>query len=186
LDEKEYSDDVRATCLHLKDTSEYLLIDLYIQCSNNYIITNVDGENPTVIYDKNGTHLYYEYCPDIEYISYAYYYCKGKFVQESRVKKYLIRNKYLEAYAKYMEYIVNPLVLIARLDYVPQWHFFELCHINRHLPKKIVDRIKVLYQVKSINDIKKNLEKAKELMKDIEADLREKYGIDTDKIKNIE
>lgn len=183
LDEN-YSD-AKSTCIHFKNTSEYLLIDLFVQSFQNQLYTNIPDENSSIIYDKNGSNNYVEYKNIIENITYFYDYNKGKMIQESRIKKYIKRNKYLEAYAKYMEYILKPLVTIVRLAYVPQWFYFGLCHINKHLSKELVDEITELYQVKSLKDIEKNMKKARELIKRVEVDINKKYGIDTNKIKYL-
>ena len=69
---------------------------------------------------------------------------------------------------EYEKQILRPIVTIARLIYTPDIYDYELCHISRHLPKNIVDRIEQLYKVSSFDDIDRNIKIALEMLKNFE------------------
>jgi hypothetical protein len=136
------------------------------------------AERPLVIFDKSNI-ITFRTRDDlnIEQIKKAFSDAKNRILQESRVKKYINRGQYLEAYLKYLENIANPLVTIARLIYTPNHYDYELCHISNHLPKETVEQLEKLYQVKSFDDISENLTMARSLLVDFEEQFKEKYGV---------
>ena len=58
---------------------------------------------------------------------------------------------------EYDKQILKPIVTIARIVYTPDLYDYELCHISRHMPKEIVEKIEKLYKVSSFDDIEKNI-----------------------------
>lgn len=176
--------DIAQSNIHLANTSEYLTLDI---CVQSHEIRGADAtsfydgdiaERPLVIFDKSNI-ITFRTRDDlnIERIKKAFSDAKNRILQESRVKKYINRGQYLEAYLKYLENIANPLVTIARLIYTPNHYDYELCHISDHLPKETVEQLEKLYQVKSFDDISENLTMARSLLADFEEQFREKYGV---------
>ena len=96
-------------------------------------------------------------------------------MQKSRVKKYIKRNQYLEAYMKYIENIAEPLVTIARLIYTPRHYEYSLCHITNHLPKKEIERLELYFKVSNFDDIENNIKKAENLLSEYETIISRKY-----------
>jgi hypothetical protein len=70
---------------------------------------------------------------------------------------------------EYDKQILKPIVTIARIIYTPNIYDYELCHISRHLPKDVVEKIEQLYKVSSFEDIEKNIALSLELLKMFES-----------------
>lgn len=167
--------------IHLSNTSEYLTLDICVQSHEirGYDVTcyvrDDIAELPFIIFDKANIISFKEYQMDIEEIKNIFENNKNRILQNSRVKKYIKRNQYLEAYTKYIDNIANPLVTIARLLYIPRHYDYGLCHISNHLPKEVVEELETLYSVTSLKDIENNLEKSLLLLEKYEKQISEDY-----------
>lgn len=156
--------------IHLENTSEFLTIDLAAQndsrdrdatCFTNGSITEV----PLIIFDRKDIISFKE--PDLvdkDLLKKVYEEKKNRILQYSRVTKYIKRNQYLECFMEYDKQIVKPIVTIARIIYTPEIYDYELCHISRHLPKDVVEKIEQLYKVNSFDDIEKNIASSLEML----------------------
>lgn len=169
--------------IHLKNTSEYLTLDICVQSHDRdrkmtcYVSGDI-AELPLVIFDKADIITYVsEFKIDKSEIIKIFETNKCKILQMSRVKKYIKRSKYLEAYMKYLECVVYPLITIARLIYIPRHYDYGLCHITDHLPKNIANEIEALFKVKDLKDIEINLEKTMILLARYEKELKDKYNL---------
>ena len=160
--------------IHLENTNEYLTIDLAAQndsrdrkdtCFTNGSITEV----PLVLFDKKNIITFHEpYELDYKELNTIFKQKKNRILQYSRVTKYIKRNQYLECFMEYEKQILKPIVTIARIIYTPYIYDYELCHISRHLPKDIVEKLEVLYKVNSFADIEKNISLALDMLKQFE------------------
>lgn len=156
--------------IHLENTSEFLTIDLAAQndsrdraatCFAKGSITEV----PLIIFDKKNIISFKE--PDLvdkDLLKKVYEEKKNRILQYSRVTKYIKRNQYLECFMEYDKQIVKPIVTIARIIYTPEIYDYELCHVSRHLPKDVVEKIEQLYKVSSFDDIEKNITLSLEML----------------------
>lgn len=156
--------------IHLENTSDFLTIDLAAQndsrdrdctCFTNGSITEV----PKVIFDRKNIISFKE--PDKvdkDLLNTIYEEKKNRILQYSRVTKYIKRDQYLECFMEYDKQIVKPIVTIARIIYTPEIYDYELCHISRHLPKDIIEKIEQLYKVSSFDDIENNIALAIEML----------------------
>ncbi len=173
--------DIAQSNILLSNTSEYLTLDICIQSHEirGYDVTcyvrDDIAELPFILFDKANIITFKDFQIDLEEIKYVFEQNKNRILQSSRVKKYIKRNQYLEAYAKYIENVVNPLVTIARLIYTPRHYDYVLCHISTHLPKEVVNELESLYKVTSLKDIENNLERAMLLLEKYEKKLNQKY-----------
>ncbi len=185
-------DDIRTEIaqsnIHLENTSEYLTLDICVQsheirgAGGSTFYENDIAEQPSILFDKNNIVVIKDSrVLDIDKIKRLFNTSKNRILQESRVKKYINRKQYLEAYSKYIDNIANPLVTIARLIYTPHHVDYELCHISNHLPKEVVTGLEKLYQIKTLEDITNDLNYAKELLSTYEQQFQAKYSIITDK-----
>ena len=185
-------DDIRTEIaqsnIHLENTSEYLTLDICVQSheirgtNGSTFYKNDIAERPLVLFDKDNIIVYEDHRNlNIDEIKSIFTTNKNRILQESRVKKYINRKQYLEAYSKYIDNIADPLVTIARLIYTPNHVDYGLCHISNHLPKEIVTQLEKLYQIKILEDITNNLNYAKELLSTYEQQFQAKYSIITDK-----
>jgi len=156
--------------IHLENTSEYLTLDLAAQndsrdrectCFNKESLT----ELPKIIFDRKNIISFKEKeIIDKEILKMVFEEKKNRILQYSRVIKYIKRNQYLECFMEYDKQILKPIVTIARIIYTPEIYDYELCHISRHLPKQIIEKLELLYKVNSFEDIEKNISLALELL----------------------
>ena len=170
--------------LHLENTSEYLTLDICVQsheirgASGSTFYKDDIAEQPVILFDKNNVIVIKEsHDLDIDKIKKLFKTSKNRISQESRVKKYINRKQYLEAYSKYIDNIADPLVTIARLIYAPNQVDYGLCHISNHLPKEVVEQLEKLYQIKTMEDITNSLIYAQELLSAYEQQFQAKYSI---------
>ena len=178
-------DDIRADIaqsnIHLENTSPYLTLDICVQSHETRgrdmtcYAENDIAEQPLILFDKNYIISFFQYETNIDEIRRVFENNKNKILQMSRVVKYIKRNQYLEAYMKYMENIVKPLIENARLIYTPRHYEYGLCHISHHVPAEILGELEQFYQVTCLGDIEKNLEAAGRLLIKYENELKEKY-----------
>lgn len=156
--------------IHLENTSEFLTIDLAAQndsrdreatCFTKGSITEV----PLIIFDRKKIISFKE--PDLvdkDLLKKVYEEKKNRILQYSRVTKYIKRSQYLECFMEYDKQIVKPIVTIARIIYTPEIYDYELCHVSRHLPKDVVEKIEQLYKVSSFDDIERNITLSLEML----------------------
>ena len=176
-------DEIAQSNIHLENTSKYLTLDICVQSHNRdrkftCYIENDIAELPLVIFDKDNVITYKKsYELDLNEIKEVFANNKHRILQMSRVKKYVERKQYLEAFMKYMENIAYPLVTIARLIYTPRHYEYELCHISNHLPTEIVTELEQFFAVKDLFDIEAKINKVIDVLKRYETLINEKYQI---------
>lgn len=177
----EIREEIAQSNIHLANTPEYLTLDLCVQSHEirGREVTCFDPadrvEQPLVLFDKDNI-IRFEKRPPVsaDELTAVFENCRNRILQESRVRKYIRRGLYLEAYAKYLDNIAQPLVTIARLIGMPEHYDYSLCHVSAHLPEETVKELEKLYRVRSLEDIERNLDWAKELLARYEAQFREK------------
>lgn len=157
------SSDIYQSNIHLENTSEYLTLDLAAQNDSRdrddtCFVRGSITELPKIIFDRKNVISFKE--PDEidkELLRKVYEEKKNRILQYSRVTRYIKRNQYLECFMEYDKQIVKPIVTIARIIYTPEIYDYELCHISRHLPKHVVEKLERLFKVSSFEDIKENI-----------------------------
>lgn len=169
---------LRQRIYHLKDTSEYLMIDFCWQLHSRdrdeyvYIVGN-NIEAAKVLFDKDNIIRYKEL--DLqdydEYNVRRLEECKYRYTQHCRVTKYVLRRQFPEAYVYYNRYVVEPLIDLLRLKYTPSHAHFHLIHISSHIPEN--DRIKLEYflKISSLEDISRKIPEAQEWFEELFANL---------------
>lgn len=159
---------LRQRIYHLKGSSEYLMIDfcwqLHSRDKEEYVyIKGNKIEAAKVIFDKSEVIRYKDYkeedykslnIEDMEE-------CKYRYSQHCRVVKYIHRGMYLEAYAYYNKYVLEPLIHVLRMIYTPAHAHYYLIHISQHLPKSEVEKLQFFAQVSSLKDIEDKIPQAK-------------------------
>ncbi len=166
--------DIYQSNIHIENTNEYLTIDLAAQNDSRdredtSFARDSITEVPLVIFDKKNVISFHEQSQiDKEELDTVFEQKKNRILQYSRVTKYIKRNQYLECYMEYEKQILRPLVTIARIIYTPEIYDYELCHISRHLPKDIVEKLESLYKVSSFEDIENNIIIALDMLKHFE------------------
>lgn len=151
---------LRQRIYHLKGSSEYLMIDfcwqLHSRDKEEYVyIKGNTIEAAKVIFDKSEIIRYKDYKEE-DYKSFnteALADCKYRYSQHCRVTKYIHRGMYLEAYAYYNKYVLEPLIHVLRMIYTPAHAHYYLIHISQHLPKIEVEKLQFFAQISTLKDI---------------------------------
>ncbi len=169
---------------HIEGCSEYLIIDFCIQSHSRdkNEVRFIEGdilEFPKVIFDKAKviTILEKDEDIDIDLIQNSIKEIKSKYMQHSRVIKYVERNNYPEAFIYYLKYVADPLVELMRLKYTPKYHYLHMIHISNHIPKDPVKLLEGFYQIASLEDIRSNTIRAKEICHKLIEEIEEKYKL---------
>jgi len=170
---------LRQRIYHLKGSSEYLMIDLCLQLHSRnkeeflYIKDN-QIEAAKVIFDKSEIIQYKDY-NECDYKSFniaRLEECKYRYSQHCRVKKYVHRGMYLEAYAYYNIYVLEPLIDMLRLIHTPSHAHYYLIHISQHITKSEVKKLEFFAKISSLKDIDEKMHLAEtwflELMLELE------------------
>jgi hypothetical protein len=169
---------------HIEGTSEYLIIDFCIQSHSrdSNEVKFVEGdilEFPKVIFDKSSviTILKNDEQIDISLIQNIINEIRSKYMQHSRVIKYVERNNYPEAFIYYLKYVADPLVELVRIKYTPKYHYLHFIHISNHIPQKEMSRIEYYYQISTLNDIRIKTVEAKETCNKLIKEIEEIYKL---------
>lgn len=151
---------LRQRIYHLKVSSEYLMIDFCLQLHSRnkeeyvYIKDN-QIEAAKVIFDKSEVIRYKDNNED-DYKTFniaRLEECKYRYSQHCRVTKYVHRGMYLEAYAYYNRYVLEPLIDMLRLIYTPSHAQYYLIHISQHIPETEVKKLEFFAKISSFKDI---------------------------------
>jgi len=156
---------IRQRIYHLSGTGEYLMIDFCWQLHSReagFFIENDPIEAAKVLFDKSGVIQFQPFnAADFtdenqQRLEKAIY----RRSQQMRAEKYVQRGLYLEAYAYYNQYALEPLIDLLRLIYTPAHADYHLVHISRHIPKAELAQLEYFAQISSLEDIAERLPKA--------------------------
>ena len=159
---------------HLANTSEYLMIDFCWQLSSRprdefVYIEGDQVEAVKVLFNKNEVIRY----KPLNLADYAQHNlprleeAKYRRTQQSRAEKYVQRGQYLEAYAYYNRYVLEPIIDALRLIYTPAHADYYLVHISHHIPAVERERLEYFAQIASLEDIQKRITPAGEWFDDL-------------------
>ncbi|MBS4535735.1 hypothetical protein GOQ29_08920 [Clostridium sp. D2Q-14] len=160
---------IRQMFIHLKGTSEFLIIDLCVQSHSREIKFTIENkdEKVKVIFDKNNV-IQYRHLNKDEFKNNVH-----KRINEIKslsryyillVEKEVKRNNYLEAFNYYHNYILSSLLELYRIKYEPTKKNYNLKHITRDLPIDVVEKLEYLYKISSIEEVEKKAIKSIELI----------------------
>lgn len=170
---------IRQRIYHLAGSSEYLMIDFCWQLHSRakreceYIKGN-SVETAKVIFDKAEVIRFVDGDPSgyMEANNARLAECKYRYSQHSRVKKYIRRGHYLEAYAYYNRYVLEPLIDLLRLIYTPANADYYLVHISHHIPDGKLKRLEYFAQITSLDAMENRIPEAEvwfaEMIKELE------------------
>ena len=151
---------IRQRVYHLENTSEYLMIDFCWQLNSRprdefVYIENDKVEAVKVLFDKTNV-IRYKPLTLSDYFQYNHprlEEAKYRRSQHARAEKYIRRGQYLEAYAYYNRYALEPVVDLLRLIYTPAHADYYLVHISQHIPEEEREKLEFLAQISSLDDI---------------------------------
>jgi len=156
---------IRQRIYHLAGTSKYLMIDCCWQLHSRekYAFHENDKiETAKVIFDKENIVRY----KPLDLSDYSgqnklrYEEAKYRRTQHARAEKYVRRGQYLEAYAFYNRYVLEPLIDLLRLIYTPAYADYYLIHISQHIPSDERKRLEYFAKIASIDDIDEKIPQA--------------------------
>lgn len=158
---------------HMHGTSPHLLIDVNIQRhSRNFSFCRQNtAETPLVLFDKANVITFHDVnAHDLEKrMQSEIKICNSRIDQYSRVEKYIKRGNFLEAFAYYQRYVLEPIVHMARIIHSPLNTDYNLVRISQQLPSNVLHKIEYLYQISSLQDIEDKLPLALRLFQEIQA-----------------
>jgi hypothetical protein len=148
---------IRHRVYHLRDTPEFLLIDVVVQSHSRdfTFVRGHDTEKPLVLFDKADVIQFRDPSPEEIQSEIAARLARidGFFAQRSRVISKVERGHFLEALAYYRRFVLEPLVELLRLQHAPHKSDYGLKHIHRDLLPDIVRKLETLHSVTSCEDI---------------------------------
>jgi hypothetical protein len=159
---------IRQMFFHLKATPEFLIVDVCVQShSREFWYTDGNADEKVKIIFEKGKVIEFRKPDMIEFNS-----LQKKRVKEIRktflffqawVKKGVNRGNFLEALKYYNEFVLDPLVELFRIRYSPTKRAFGLKHIERDLPRSVLQTLEDLYKINSNFEITTKLKAANEL-----------------------
>lgn len=156
---------IRQRIYHLAGTGEYLMIDFcwQLHSRDEYAFYEHDGiESAKVIFDKKNIIRYKPLDLSVFTRENNLRFDEAKYrrTQHIRAEKYVRRGQYLEAYAYYSRYVLEPLIDLLRLIYTPAYSDYYLIHISQHIPKNEREKLEYFAQISSFEDIKIKIQEA--------------------------
>lgn len=152
----------------LKNASRFLLIDCCIlkhSAEGKLLETAIHGE-PQVVFDKKNIVLpvAFNEAEHLQKVQAKLPMMKTRFnLFQVFIEKELLRENYLDAFAYYLGFTLQPLVELLRIKYAPNFSGFGIRYLPIHLPADIAKQIEGLYFVKDGEDLKVKWQKAVEL-----------------------
>ena len=160
---------IRQRVYHLAGTSKYLMIDfcwqLHSRPKDEYTyIENDSIEAAKVVFDKDSIIRYKSLglSEFEEWNKRRIEEAKYRRAQHIRAEKYVRRGQYLEAFAYYNRYVLEPLIDLLRLIYTPAYTNYYLIHISQHIPKIERERLEYFARFCSLDDIAAKIPQAAE------------------------
>jgi hypothetical protein len=174
---------LRQRIYHISGTSPYLSIDFSWQLHSrdpkeSCFIRESRIEFPLVLFDKTGVISYKDLDINEFHTDNANRYkeCLYRYTQHDRVMKYVYRGHYLEAYAYYNRYVLEPLIDLLRILYTPAFANYYLIHISNHLPEEYVRKLEYFARLSTIEDITERVGEAKEWFDSLGKEVKREYG----------
>jgi hypothetical protein len=174
---------MRQRIYHISGTSPYMAIDFCWQLHSrdpkeSCFIRDSKVEFPLVLFDKTGVISYRDFDINEFHASNRERLkeCLYHYSQHDRVIKYVNRGLYLEAYAYYNRYVLEPLIDMLRILYTPANTDYYLIHISQHIPEECVRRLEHFACISSLNDIEERISEAKGWFFSLHDEIEKVYG----------
>ncbi len=158
---------IRQRIYHLANTSRYLMIDfcwqLHSRPKDDYAYYENDRiEAAMVVFDKDNIvrHKPLDLSVFSQWNTARLEEAKYRRTQQLRAEKYVCRGQYLEAYAYYNRYVLEPLIDLLRLIYTPAHTSYYLIHISQHIPSWEREKLEYFAQIGTLSDIGEKIPQA--------------------------
>lgn len=159
------SDEFINRVYHVAGTSDYLMIDfnLHLHSAGGEGCTFYAGDRidaAKVLFDKTGVVIVHDSPQPVEFNPERVRQIHFFFSQACRVRKYILRAQFPEAFIYYNKYIIDPLVKLIRMKYTPAKTYYYMVHISRHIPSEALERLTRLLQNPDFESLSTHLEDA--------------------------
>lgn len=163
---------------HIKGSNPYMVLDfnwqLHSRDRNEYhYIKNDKVEGALIVFDKDNVIRFQEI--DEKEIEKNKLNCRPecdyRYSQHLRVKKYIKRGTFSEAYAYYNKYVIEPLVMFLRLKYTPLYPYHYMLHISKHMPQDVIDRLEKLIKLTSLEEMEVAIVAAEKWYEELQQEL---------------
>lgn len=155
----------------LKNASRFLLIDCCIlknSAEGKLLEAEIHGE-PQVLFDKKNVvqPISINQEEHLRKVQAKLPMMKARFdIFQVFIEKELMRENYLDAFAYYLGFTLQPLVELLRIKHAPQFSGFGIRYLPIHLPKELAAQVEQLYFVKDGEDLKQKWKKAVEMFEE--------------------
>lgn len=175
IENTEFRDKKTGKIFHIKGTPESLLIEVYSLPQSKWMqfIEWHPAFKPKIIFDK-GRVITFQPLDEVtltKNIQAQLAEQKNLMNESGRAIKYIQRNEYIEATNYYIKYVFLPLVSILRIKHTPLLHDWLRIHISHHFPKDVIIKLEGLMHFWSLEDLQKNISKAREWFWEVVKDL---------------
>jgi hypothetical protein len=148
---------------HISGTSPYLLVDfcLYVDHGSTFV-SNDPIERPLVLFDRAGVVRFVDPQRQLQLLESGQRLLalRQQVAQHRRVLKHIRRGEFLEAFGYYQRWVLEPLIEARRMLHTPLHPDYYIVHISRHLPAPVVERLELLFQVTSLEDLEGKVSEA--------------------------
>lgn len=150
---------LRHVTFHLDTMPEFARIELNVQNHSRELPFREGVDVIKVLLDKDNTVKYQQ--PEAIDIDKSIKQQLAKIdFGDLWVRREINRGKYLEALDAFNHWIIEPLIVIARLKYKPYKTEYGLKHLSKDLPSELVCEIEELYKNSNVADISTNLNRS--------------------------
>lgn len=159
------------TFFKLKNSSRFMLIDCCIlknSAEGKLLETEIHGE-PQVLFDKKNIvqPISINKEEHLQKVQAKLPIMKARFdIFQVFIEKELMRENYLDAFAYYLGFTLQPLVELLRIKHAPQFSGFGIRYLPIHLPKELAAQVEQLYFVKDGEELKQKWKKAVEMFEE--------------------
>ena len=154
--------------LRLKDTSEFLVLDLNVQSQTRDVTLNPAADAAKILFDRAGIVQFAAQPLDALDLTTEKKELVAAFeVYQLWVKKELARGHFPEALRYYHHYTLEPLVKLLRLNHTPAKRDFGLKHLRYDLPGDVFERLETLYRVADLGGLELSHQKAISWLKEL-------------------
>jgi len=156
---------------HLKDTSPYHIYEVVTQAHSRKFVFTRSIHEITVLFDKDNTIHWQDYDEakvHQELKSRAQYLREFLSLGQMIIDKQIKRGKYIDSFGYYVRWCLQPFIELVRIKYCPGRADLWIKDLKSDLPPEVVKEVEPLFQVSSLEDISKNVEKASRLVKSLD------------------
>jgi predicted nucleotidyltransferase len=157
---------VRQKVYHIKGSSRFLIIDCNVEEQQRGFVFTRGVDELRVVFDKHGSLKFQDLetrkmeqanLDALREIRGAYYGFRPN------VEKQYLRGKFIEAFGYYQRYVLEPLIEVLRIAFIPAKTGYYIKDIYRDLPHEVTTALEELFKVADISEFEQKISQADEL-----------------------